>query len=215
MLAEWFFGAAKGAKDAIYLTMSTGIGGGIVSGGHLVTGRNGQGGEVGHINMVPNGLPCGCGQHGCYEAYCGGRPIALRLRHEIEAGQESSILQFADNDINKIDMLALEQAVRAGDAYALAIWEETTEIHARAIGSLICTLNPEKVVLGTFAWAIGDLFMQPILEKLPQYAWPEMLSVCEVVPSALQRKIGSYAGIAAAFNGLYEIGELSLEDICS
>ncbi len=210
MLAEWFFGAAKGAKNAIYLTMSTGIGAGIVVAGHLVSGANGLGGEVGHMVLVPNGVKCNCGMTGCYETYCGGRGFAQRVQTDIANGVETAILEFAGNDINNVDMIAIEKGVRANDPYAVRMWEETMELNAQGIGILINSLNPEKVVLGTFAWAIGELFMQPLMEKLPKYTWKEIFSACEVVPSDLRRDIGNYAGVAAAMNGLYEAGKISL-----
>ena len=75
-LAEWFFGAGKGTQDMIYLTMSTGIGGGIIAGGKLLRGKHNLAGEVGHISVDVNGLKCNCGLTGCYEAYCGGIAMA-------------------------------------------------------------------------------------------------------------------------------------------
>ena len=207
MLAEWFFGAAKGARDAIYLTMSTGIGAGIIAAGHLVTGRNGQAGEVGHMVLVPEGIECNCGLRGCYEAYCGGRALAQRMQRELADQPESMIMKLVEGDAERIDMRVLEAAVRANDPYAVALWDEMCFYNAQAIGSLLNSLNPEKVVLGTFAWAIGDLFMKPVLEYLPRFAWEEMREVCEIVPSALKRDIGNYAGLAAALNGLYEAGK--------
>ena len=207
MLAEWFFGAAKGARDAIYLTMSTGIGAGIIAAGHLVTGRDGQAGEVGHMVLVPDGIDCNCGLRGCYEAYCGGRALAQRMQQELADKPDSMIMKLVDGDLERIDMRVLEAAVRANDPYAVALWDEMCRYNAQAIGSLLNSLNPEKVVLGTFAWAIGDLFMKPVLDYLPRFAWQEMRDVCEIVPSALKRDIGSYAGLAAALNGLYESGK--------
>ncbi|MGE4300966.1 MAG: ROK family protein [Victivallaceae bacterium] len=211
MLAEWFFGSAKGAKDALYLTMSTGIGGGIIAAGHLVTGASGQAGEVGHMVLRPGGIQCNCGLRGCYEAYCGGKAIAARMRRELADRPDAAVVKFAGS-LDKVDMVALEKAVRAEDPYAVELWNETMELHAQAVGSLINTFNPEIVVLGTFAWAIGDLFMDPLLNRLPGYAWTQMLGVCRVVPSALKSKIAAYAGLAAALNGLYELGEYSLQE---
>lgn len=209
MLAEWFFGAAKGASDAIYLTMSTGIGAGIVAAGHLVTGRGGQAGEAGHMVLVPGGIECNCGLRGCYEAYCGGKALAQRMRRELSGVKDSMVVKFAGGDLAKVDMLTLEKAIRSGDPYAVKLWDETMRLNAQAIGILINTLNPEKVVLGTFAWAMGELFMEPLMRHMPEFAWKEMLDACEIVPSALRRDIGSYAGIAAALNGLYELGEFT------
>ncbi|MDD4817937.1 MAG: ROK family protein [Victivallaceae bacterium] len=209
MLAEWFFGAAKGAQDAIYLTMSTGIGAGIIAAGHLVTGRCGQAGEVGHVVLIPGGIKCNCGLSGCYEAYCGGKAIAARMRRELAETPDAAVVRFAGS-LENVDMVALEKAVRIKDAYAVRLWDEIMRLNAQAIGGFINSLNPEKVVLGTFAWAIGDLFMEPLLRYVPQFAWREMLDVCDIVPSALKRDIGAYAGIAAALNGLYELGEFDL-----
>ena len=95
VLAEWFFGSAKGKKDVIYLTMSTGVGGGIVSGGKLVTGATGIAGELGHIILDINGPMCGCGQCGCLEAYCGGRSVALRLQDRLRYRPDNAILAVA------------------------------------------------------------------------------------------------------------------------
>lgn len=213
MLAEWFFGAAKGAQDAIYLTMSTGIGAGIIAAGHLVCGKSGQTGEVGHMVLVPGGLQCNCGLRGCYETYCAGKGLAQRMAAELADKPDSMLMQLADGDASKLDMHLLEKAVRAGDLYAVNLWDETSRLHAQAIGILINSLNPEKIVLGTFAWAIGDLFMDPILKYLPEFAWKELMEVCEIVPGKLQREIGNYAGIAAALNGLYEAGKFSFDQL--
>ncbi len=204
-LAEWFFGAAKGCTDFVYLTMSTGIGGGIIASGRLVRGGAAlSAGEIGHMCIELDGRQCNCGQKGCYESYCGGRALAQRMREELADHPDSYIAQNANADRSNVDMILLEKAVRAGDPYALALWEESAVRNAQAFGMLINMLNPQKLVLGTLAWAIGDLYTDPIKKHLPRFCWPEPLANCEIVPSALKRDIGSYAGIAAAVNYLQE-----------
>lgn len=204
-LAEWFFGAGKGCSDFIYLTMSTGIGGGIVSSGRLVRGGAAlSAGEIGHICIQLDGRKCNCGQYGCYESYCGGRALAQRMREEIGDHPDSFIAKEANGDMSKIDMILLEKAVRANDPYALALWEESAVRNAQAFGILINALNPQKLVLGTLAWAIGDLYTDPIKKHLPRFCWPEPLAACQIVNSELKRDIGSYAGLAAALNFLKE-----------
>ena len=101
-LAEWFFGAGKGTQDMIYLTMSTGIGGGIIAGGKLLRGKHNLAGEVGHISVDVNGLKCNCGLTGCYEAYCGGIAMANNLRRELADKPDSMIVQLAGGDYSKI-----------------------------------------------------------------------------------------------------------------
>ena len=204
-LAEWFFGAGRNCRDFIYLTMSTGIGGGLICAGKLVRGgRALSAGELGHVCIQLDGRLCGCGQRGCYEAYCGGRALALRMREELKDKPESMIMQLAGNDPEKIDMIVLEKAVRARDPYALALWDEMSLRNAQAFGIFINAFNPEKLVLGTMAWAIGDLYTAPILKQLPRFCWKEPREACQIVPSELKRQIGAYAGIAAAVNYLKE-----------
>ncbi len=203
-LAEWYFGAGRGCDDFIFLTMSTGIGAGIIAAGHLVRGKGFYAGEIGHTVIERNGLECACGLKGCYEAYCGGRAIAHRIQRELKAQPDHPMIELAGGKIEDIDMLTLEKAVRAGIPYAVELWDDMCDRNAQAFGILLNTFNPAKLVLGTFAWAIGDLFMDPIRKALPKYAWKQTVSDCELVPSELRRDIGYYAGAAAALNYLKE-----------
>lgn len=208
-LAEWFFGSGKGCENFIFLTMSTGIGGGIIANGKLVRGGGPlSAGEIGHTCIQLNGRQCNCGIKGCYEAYCGGRAVAQRLREELPEHRDSLLWEITGGNPEKADMIALTEAVKRQDAYALALWDEISLRNAQALGSLINTFNPEKLILGTMAWAIGDLYLDPIRKKLPAFCWAEPLAACEILPSTLREKLGSYAGIAAALNYLKETGKL-------
>ena len=196
-IAEGYFGAAKGSRDYVYLTMSTGIGAGIVTNGTLIQGAGFFGGEFGHSNLYPGGRQCNCGLKGCYEAYCGGLAIANDLRRILADKPDSAIVKIAGS-LEKIDMKALVQAVRENDGFALAYWDEMIRNNAIAMGSLINIFNPAKLILGTFVWASGDLFLAPLKKYIVDYAWKESLSQCEIVPSALRQDIGFYAGSAVA-----------------
>ena len=207
VLAEWFFGAGKGAKNVIYLTMSTGIGGGIIANGKLIQGASYHAGEIGHMVLTIDGPDCPCGLKGCYEAYCGGVAIAKRIQRELANQPDHPIVKFAGGHIEDIDLIALEKAVRAGNDYAVALWDEVCLRNAQAYGMLMNILNPEKIILGTIAWAAGDLFMKPVLENVSRFAWKESYDACEIVCSELQREIGYYAGAAVALNHLHEQGE--------
>jgi glucokinase len=209
-LAEWMFGAGKGAKDMIYLTMSTGIGGGIIANGHLLHGRGLIAGELGHTVIDVEGPVCNCGMKGCYEAFCGGRAVAQRLQRELADQPNHPIVKHAGGKVEDIDYLAFENAVRDGNGYAMGLWEEIAKRNAQAIGMFINIFNPEKIVLGTIAKAAGDLFMDPLVQHLPLYCWKQNLDVCEVVPCELGRDIGNYAGVCTALNCLYECGDFDL-----
>lgn len=209
-LAEWMFGAGKGADSMLYLTMSTGIGGGVIANGRLLRGACFQAGEIGHTVIDPEGPLCNCGLKGCYEAFCGGRAVAQRLKKELKNQPESLIVKHAGGNVDNIDYLAFEKAARDGDAYAVKLWGEISRRHAQAMGGLINALNPQVIVMGTIAWAAGDFFTEPIKRSLADFCWKEHLNSCEVTVSALGREIGSYAGICAALNYLYERGEFDL-----
>ncbi len=209
-LAEWFFGAGRGCKNMIYLTMSTGIGGGLICNGHLVQGGSLQGGEAGHFVLDPNGPECGCGLKGCYEAFCGGRTIAKRLQKELANKPNCAIVKEVKGDLDKIDLRVLENAVRANDEFAVKFWDDMMLRNAQAIGGFINLFNPDRIVLGTLAWATGDLFMKPLKKYLPRFSWSRIAKNCEITVSALGREIGEYSSISVALNNLYEQGEWEL-----
>jgi glucokinase len=209
-LAEWMFGAGKGAKNMLYLTMSTGIGGGIIANGHLVHGRNFLAGELGHTIIDIDGPSCNCGLKGCYEAFCGGRAVAQRIHKELKQQKNHPLVKLAGGKVKDIDFVTLEKGVRAKNGYALAIWDEICLRHAQAIGMFINIFNPEKIVLGTIPWACGDLIMDPIKQHLPRFCWKQMLKDCELTITQHGRDIGNYAGICSALNCLYEEGEFEL-----
>ncbi len=203
-LAEQRFGTYHAARNLIYLTCSTGMGGGIIAAGRLVQGVTDMGGEVGHQVLDRNGPPCACGLRGCFEAYCGGRNIELRLRARLLAdpGIETVLRQSCGYDLNRINHALLAAAVREGDRFALDQWDEFIERLAQGIGNLIMILNPAVILLGTIAIKEGDLVMNPLREKMPRYAWSWPLEACTIAPSTLGERIGDLGAIALALNGL-------------
>src|SRR5690606_23803240 len=137
-------GAAQGAEIALYLTVSTGIGGGAVLNGRLHRGAAGNGGEFGHIMVRPGGRLCMCGRLGCLEGYASGTSIAQRA---VEAVRDSD----APSSLRGLEVIRAEDvsaAARAGDALASALWDETVEVLAVALTDLVNVFEPNVVVLG-------------------------------------------------------------------
>ena len=201
-LAEMIFGEHKGAKNLVYLTFSTGMGGGIIANGELVQGNSDTGGEVGHMVLDPQGPLCGCGMKGCWEAYVGGRRVAESLKDKIrKGGIKTSIVEKAGS-IDAINIQALEMAARDGDAFAVAEWDAFMERMAQGMGCLIMALNPDVIILGTIAIYAGDFALKPIREKLSRYAWKWALKDCTISASSLGGKIGDLAALAVAITGL-------------
>jgi glucokinase len=199
-LAEYLFGACKGL-DLIYLTMSTGIGAGIISNGQLIAGTNDLGGEVGHMTLDLNGPRCGCGKMGCWEAYCGGKNFADQVRADIAGGVQTSILKEAGGDPAKIGMQEVRAAIRSGDAYACKKWDGFIERMAQAVSILLQTINPQAIVMGTLAIHGGDLFIPQMMERLPKYAWKGVLEACSRIEASTLKNIGELSAIAIALDG--------------
>lgn len=210
VLAEWFFGAGRKCKNLIYLTMSTGIGGGIIANGHLIQGASFSAGEMGHIVLDPNGPACSCGLKGCYEAFCGGKAVALRMRNELQGQTDHPLVKMAGGKIENLGYPVLIEGVKAQNGYALRIWEEICMRNAQAIGIFANTFNPEMIVLGTIAFHAKNLLLDPIRKQLPQFCWKHMIDAMTITTSALGKNIGEYSGICVALNGFFEEGKWSL-----
>lgn len=203
VLAEYFFGEFKGTQDLVYLTFSTGMGGGIIAAGRLVQGITDMGGEVGHLTLDIDGLPCGCGKKGCWEAYVGGKNLAERLKEKIRSWDiDTLIVEKAGGDIDQITTKSLADAVRAGDPFAVAEWDTFLEHLAHGMSNIIMILNPEVIVLGTIAIHEGDLVLKPLREKMRRYTWEWPLNACKIVPSKLGVEIGELAALAVGIAGL-------------
>lgn len=200
-VAEWRFGAGQGTRDMVYLTMSTGIGGGLILGGRLHRGAFGGAGEIGHVPIAPEGRSCACGLRGCLEAYCGGVAWQARLREETP--DTSLVLAQAGGERGSISPEHLVAAARDGDAYANRAFSEWLDDLSIGIAQLIMTLEPRRVVLGTIAIAAGEsLCFAPLRERVSRRVWPQQSSRIEIVPAALGSDRAFLAGLAAALEAL-------------
>lgn len=193
-LAEYRYGAFRGVPDLVYLTMSTGVGGGIIAGGHLVQGSRDLAGEVGHMVLDPHGPPCPCGQRGCLEMYCGGRNVLHQVRAELTRGVDSCLREQLDD----LTISALARAAGAGDALARSYWETFLDRLAQGIGILLMCYNPSAVVMGTIAIHLGDLLLEPLRARLPRFAWEPTRQQLHLAASQLGPRIGDLGALALA-----------------
>ncbi|MFN2350710.1 MAG: ROK family protein [Kiritimatiellia bacterium] len=204
-LAEFRFGCGRRVQNLVYLTVSTGMGGGIICNGSLVKGDTDTAGEVGHMVLNPDGPPCACGQKGCFEAYCGGLSVARRVQLKIvEEKIHTAILDKAGGAVDNIAFPAILEALREGDHLAREVWEEFIMRLAQGIGIIIMTLNPEMIVLGTIAIHADDLLMIPLQECLQRFAWTAPHRACRIVTSQLGTSIGDYSALAVAMDSDHE-----------
>lgn len=197
-LGEYKFGAGKNKKNMVYITVSTGIGGGVIVDGRLMRGANGNAAELGHLTLNINGPACPCGANGCFEMYASGTAIARRTREAIQAGAPSQILRLAGS-LEKITTHHILAALQKEDELAKKIWNETTEYLGRGLAVVINTFNPELIVVGGGVTAAGELLFNPVREKALRYAFPRLAAVCSIVPAGLGSNVGVVGAAACAF----------------
>jgi len=197
-LAEGLFGAGRGVDDFVFLTLSTGLGGGAVVGGRLLRGASGNGAEVGHLVVDPNGPRCGCGKTGCLEAFCGGLNLARRVAADRD---------FAASALPKIagagpfSAKHLFEGARAGDSLARRYLAEWVEMLARGIADLVFAFDPRRVLLGTMAVQSGDLFLADLRRRVLESVWPVHRRHLEIVPAECGERIAVLAPLALALTG--------------
>ncbi len=161
---EFTSGAGEDVEDLLMLTIGTGVGGGVVIDGELVRGGFGMGGEVGHIQMVPGGVRCGCGNLGCLESYGSGRAL-VRVTHEkaVEDPEGAgTLIELAGGDVSGISGPLITKAARGGDEFARARLAELGDWIGQGVATLTAVLDPNVVVIGGGVGEAGALLLDPI-----------------------------------------------------
>ena len=193
-LGEHRFGAGRGVDDMIYITVSTGIGGGLIFGGQLLRGAGFTAGEVGHMVVAPEGRDvCGCGRTGCWEAICSGTGMARQGRDAISAGRAPALAARAKTD--GVTPALLVQAAADGDPTANAILERAVQYNGVAFMNLIHLFSPAMIVIGgglTHAW---DQVIAPAATWALSHSLRRPASRCRIVPAELGSLCG---GLGAA-----------------
>jgi len=196
-LAEQRFGAGKGARDLIYITHSTGIGGGIIVGGRLLLGSKGLGGEAGHIILDVDGPRCGCSGIGCLEAMAAGPAIARNAVQAIEAGRETLITDLVDGDLSRISAREVNEAAQQGDALGIELIRQAGVLLGIGLVSLLHLFNPQIIVIGGGVSKAGDLLFEPIRETVRARCMAEdYWRDTAIVPAALGDDVGLMGAIA-------------------
>jgi glucokinase len=195
-LGEFIAGAGMGARQLVYLTISTGIGGGLVLDGCLYRGADGAAGELGHIPLVPDGPECGCGSHGCLEALASGTAIARRGGEVLAEGRSPLLARLAG--AGPVTAELVHQAAQEGDAAAADLLAEAGRHLGRGLAAIVNIFNPDVIVLGGGASKIGPLLLDPALEEMHARAMRLPLGRVRVVPAALGDRAGAIGAAALA-----------------
>ncbi len=199
-LGEYYFGAAKETSHFIYVTISTGIGGGIVVDGKILNGSRGLAGEIGHMTIADEGPLCHCGNRGCWEALASGTALAKAARNRIEAGGDTTILKFAEGDIAKVTALTVQTAAEKGDPIANELIRKTAYYFGVGLTNLINIFNPEMIVIGGGLSNMGDRLLKPAYEEAGKRAFHQAFQAVRFVPAALGRNSGVLGAAAFAFD---------------
>lgn len=195
-LGEMTYGAARGMKDFIMITLGTGVGSGIVINGQLVYGHDGFAGELGHVTMKRrNGRVCGCGRTGCLEAYCSATGVARTAREFLEIRQEPSLLN--NLDIDAITSKDVYDAAMAGDKLAKEIFNYTGTILGEALADFVTFSSPQAIILFGGLAKSGDLLMNPVKESFNKNIFHAFKGKCKIMISELKESDAAVLGASA------------------
>ncbi|MDR0395627.1 MAG: ROK family protein [Tannerella sp.] len=194
-IGEMTYGAARGMKDFIEITLGTGVGSGIVIGGTLVYGHDGFAGELGHVTIRENGRICGCGRHGCLEAYASATGVARTAREILINRTEKSLLRsLKPEDITSKDVY--DAAVK-GDKLAQEIFEYTGNILGEALSNFVAFSSPEAIILFGGLTKAGDLILNPVKRSMEDHMLKVFQGKTKLLVSQLKESDAAVLGASA------------------
>ena len=194
-IGEMTYGAARGMKDFIVITLGTGVGSGIVVGGQLVYGHDGFAGELGHMIVRRNGRMCGCGRQGCLETYTSATGVARTAREYLSIRSDESLLRAVD--VESITSKDVYDAAMQGDALALEIFEATGAILGESFADFVTFSSPEAIILFGGLTKSGDLLMNPIKHHMEKNLLPIYKGKTKLLFSQLKESDAAVLGASA------------------
>jgi glucokinase len=202
-LAEHAGGAAAGVADVLVVTLGTGIGAGIISGGRLLRGANGFAGEPGHMIIDPNGPPCPCGQRGCWERFASGSGLARLARDAVDADRLDAAVALAGGDPDAVRGEHVTAAARAGDADATALLSDLAGWIALGLANLANIFDPSMIVVGGGLVEAADLLLPTVRRRFAELVMAgEERPEVPIVPAALGERAGAIGAAVLADQGV-------------
>lgn len=196
-LGEHRFGAGRGYNDVIYLTISTGIGSGIITDGRMLLGRDGLGAEAGHIVVEPDGPRCGCGGYGHLEAVASGTALGRQAAALVAEGRAPAIAALAGGDPSRVTGEIVGKAALAGDPVARELVTRAARYIGQGIATLLHLFNPGIVILGGGVTQLGDLLFEPVRARVRELAMsPVYWENTPIVQAALGDDVGLLGALA-------------------
>ena len=193
-LGEHQFGVGRGVDNLIYLTVSTGIGGGIIINGRLYLGVRGSAGEIGHMTIDVNGPECSCGNIGCLEMLASGKAIAREAIRRIGQGEESALTKMVEGKIENITAEEVGMAAEGGDSLALEVISQAATYLGVGMVNLVNIFNPGMIIVGGGVAQMGELLLAPARRVVEERAFKLPAQAVRMVPAHL----GDEAGVLGA-----------------
>ncbi|MEW9095716.1 MAG: ROK family protein [Clostridiaceae bacterium] len=188
-MGEFLFGAGKGTKDMIYVTVSTGIGGGAILNNRLYRGNTYNALEIGHMTVEPNGPKCNCGNYGCAEAVSSGTAIARQGKEAVESGEKTSLSNYKN-----ITAFEVFKEAESGDLVSNNIIKKSLNYLGICIANIVASFDPEMIIIGGGVTKAGDIVFKSVKEVVDNRCFKTMAESCKIVPP----KLGGDAGVMGA-----------------
>jgi glucokinase len=203
-LGEWRFGVKKQVANLIYITVSTGIGGGIICNGKPYTGVLGAAGEIGHMTIDVNGPRCNCGSVGCWETLASGTALAREAVKHIEEGDSTSIVEFAGGDLTRVDAKVVFEAAKQGDKLANQLIARLGYYLGVGLANLVNIFNPELILIGGGVAKMGDLLLDPAIKIVEERAFTTSAASVQIRPALLGDDSSILGAVAFVLDNLAE-----------
>ena len=192
-IAEFMFGAGKGTENMVYITVSTGVGGGAILNGKIYRGSTTNALEVGHTTVFPGGPRCGCGNLGCLEATSSGTAIGRRANEAVNSKVETSL-----RDYETVTSYEVFKEAEKGDAVSKKILDEAFNYLGIGVANIIASFDPDKVIIGGGVSKGGDVLFNKVQEVVNERCFKSMAEYCKIVPAGLGTDAGVLGAVALA-----------------
>lgn len=199
-LAEQRFGAGRGAKYLLYVTVSTGVGGGIILDGSVYHGAHGIAGEIGHIAIDSEGPACNCGSMGCLEAFASGTGLVRRTIEAIKSGAKTKISDMVDGDLDKITAVTIAEAANEGDGFAIEMYKSVGRYLGVGLASIINFMDPDVIVIGGGLTKSADLFFDEMRKTIDERAFKAAAEKVKILQAELGGDVGTLGAVAVVMD---------------
>ena len=193
-LGEHRMGAGRGLDNLIYITVSTGIGGGLIINGRLYNGADGCAAEIGHMIILVDGPACMCGQHGCFEALASGTAIARMAQQRLAAGGKSHLAELSQGKMENVTAELVAKAARRNDGLALNVIDEAARYLGIGLANLVNMINPQMIIIGGGVSKMGAMLFRPARKSMKEHAFKLPARTVRVV----RPRLGMDAGLIGA-----------------